>query len=388
MPAFEDFVNDELPRRLSIDRLPEGGNLPANRSLLTTGVGLTLKVASSTDDIQFYVDGQNGSDENGDGSQEEPWQTLSQALKQASQVMQGQNLTIYLAKGTYREKLNAPNNISGQINIIGKPQDPSLVILESIVDNVTSVFTHSNPNLTIHFDGISFRHGLKGLDLSQSASVILGTCYFNDLVLGIHLKDQSKLFFRFIGAQNSQFKIDQIINVSRAIIAESDSWIFIDQDIQALNYGTFIELVSSKLKSSLRSNLFFSNAGVASFGINLRQDSWAFIQGDLNFDGGQALNGNVALSVNKSQLYTGNGRNFNFDNFTYGLSLKNQSYIFSNNITWLYNDVNFPVQFDWSSSFESSNQFDQEAIRWEGSEEVKAGPSYKALNYNLLLSTV
>jgi len=43
MGAFEDFVNTELPRRLSID-VPETGNLPANKLIMTKGVGLGIKL--------------------------------------------------------------------------------------------------------------------------------------------------------------------------------------------------------------------------------------------------------------------------------------------------------------------------------------------------------
>ena len=49
MGAFEDFVNTELPLRISTKENGGGsGNLPADKFLLTTGIGLGVKTVSST----------------------------------------------------------------------------------------------------------------------------------------------------------------------------------------------------------------------------------------------------------------------------------------------------------------------------------------------------
>ena len=42
---FENFVNDELPRRSGVATLPVGGNFTANKYLKTTGIGLTVSAS-------------------------------------------------------------------------------------------------------------------------------------------------------------------------------------------------------------------------------------------------------------------------------------------------------------------------------------------------------
>ena len=48
MGAFEDFVNTELPRRVSVPELPVSGNLPPGKTLITTGIGLGVSAGDAT----------------------------------------------------------------------------------------------------------------------------------------------------------------------------------------------------------------------------------------------------------------------------------------------------------------------------------------------------
>jgi len=47
--SFEGFVNSELPKRPSIP-VPAGGNLPAGKKILTTGVGMGLEAVDNVSD--------------------------------------------------------------------------------------------------------------------------------------------------------------------------------------------------------------------------------------------------------------------------------------------------------------------------------------------------
>jgi hypothetical protein len=57
MGAFEDFVNIELPLRISTQENGGGsGNLPPDRILLTTGIGLGVRSAPTPDSGIIYLD--------------------------------------------------------------------------------------------------------------------------------------------------------------------------------------------------------------------------------------------------------------------------------------------------------------------------------------------
>lgn len=94
--AFEDFVNTELPRRISTT-IPAGGNLPTGYYLKTTGVGLNVETVMSPTLVTpstFYVDGSAGDDANDGLAWGTAKRTFGFLLDLPKLLIQGATITI------------------------------------------------------------------------------------------------------------------------------------------------------------------------------------------------------------------------------------------------------------------------------------------------------
>ena len=160
-----------------------------NKKLLFTGflillVGTLLVSTTVTSHAaeEIYVDVNHGSDQNGDGSQSDPYKTITKAVGVADSSTN--HTKIYLASGIYSSDSGEDLPLTlDNIDLIGNPDDPSQV-------EVSGKMTVSNGEVT----GIQFYQTLTAAEnalvrknrftgIGGKAVYIEGTCLVQDNVL-------------------------------------------------------------------------------------------------------------------------------------------------------------------------------------------------------------
>ncbi len=142
------------------------------RNILTTIIILNLMIKANASD--YYVD-RNTSNPPGNGSQENPWVTISYALAQIS----GTNHNVYVAGGIYNTQSDShgwyeifPINMKDGISLFGEGQEVTIIDADSTNTVISCVGVESNTTLagfTIT-GGNSFSGG--GIYCSQSSLLI------------------------------------------------------------------------------------------------------------------------------------------------------------------------------------------------------------------------
>lgn len=114
----------------------------------------------------YYVDSDGGSN-TGDGSQTDPWQTISYALSQVT----GPNVTIYVATGTYNEALGELFPMTMEPGVSLRGADRQTTVIEG--SGVGTLIQFPNTSIytaTTVLSGFKISNGVQGVRVDGSAA--------------------------------------------------------------------------------------------------------------------------------------------------------------------------------------------------------------------------
>lgn len=176
-----------------------------NNYLITSGGGLlvdsttgklsvdfpTLHLLSWIGDAgigtQFYVDGANGNDSTGDGSQSSPWKTIAHATESLCKNYNINSRTVYIniAAGTYTEQIALTEQQRTTGEIVLRPVSGATVNVEYSAAGSQRIFTHSggkwrlqNMNITLNLQEINSGNHYPGAVYSSAGELYIETCNF------------------------------------------------------------------------------------------------------------------------------------------------------------------------------------------------------------------
>ncbi|ALT69139.1 Ig-like domain repeat protein [Methanobrevibacter millerae] len=108
---------------------------------------VSTNIADAVDSIELYVSNSTGSDENGNGSQNNPFKSISKALSEG--YTKSTNITVHVLEGNYTGELNTNLRIptTVDVTIVGEDAD-KVIVTDSAADYFITALT-GNAKLTL-----------------------------------------------------------------------------------------------------------------------------------------------------------------------------------------------------------------------------------------------
>lgn len=120
-PARDYVIAMTIDGAINANFLTIGG---IDAGIIQTGVLKANIVIGSTNNVDYYVDGATGNDNNDGLSPGNPFATIEKAINMIPWMVQ-HTITIYVADGTYQEDVSINNKLgSGKISLIGNDANP------------------------------------------------------------------------------------------------------------------------------------------------------------------------------------------------------------------------------------------------------------------------
>ena len=110
------------------------------------GVVLT-NIAYALDNVELYVSNSTGDDENGDGSKNNPFKSISKALNEAYKI--STNITVHVLKGNYTGELNTNLRIPTSVDLLIVGEDKDNVIISDSTAEYFITALPGNAKLTL-----------------------------------------------------------------------------------------------------------------------------------------------------------------------------------------------------------------------------------------------
>lgn len=272
---------------------------PVNDSL--SGAVVENTASSTSNSIHVSP---KGSDSNGDGSSQNPYQSLKHAIEQSIN-----GSTIYLADGNYRGENNRNITIDKSITIVGNSRDK--VIIDG--ENLARIFILNSP-IAVKLDSLTL---INGYDPSGISSIQGGAIYSYGASLTLDkvtIKDSNGngnggAIYNYLGSLtliNSDFINNQAKNRGGALFTAGATVIrnsrFISNQITDANNGVGGAIMiagSGLIENTLfeKNHAAYSVGGICNSG-NISINNCSFINQSCGYAGGAISNHNIAVINN------------------------------------------------------------------------------------------